>query len=165
MTNVELIKLAKEARELSGAVISNFKVGAALLTTDGIVFTGCNIEDPSGVGVTNICAERCAMVKALSEGYCNFTKIAVVGGKQGDVCQGDGSLDTFSRCQENRPPDTRPPDTPSPDELIFCTPCGVCRQYMNSYNPKMTVVCGWGDGEIREFSLEELLPHSFNEKF
>jgi len=141
MTNVELIELAKEARELSGAVISNFKVGAALLTAEGRVFTGCNIEDPSGVGVTNICAERCALVKAQSEGYRNFTKIAVVGGavKQGDAV--------------------------SPNEFIFCTPCGVCRQYMNSYNPKMTVVCGWGDGEIREFTLEELLPHSFNEKF
>ena len=132
MDNGRLIELAKEAREFSGAVISKFKVGAALLTKSGKVFLGCNIEDPSGIGVTNICAERCAVIKALSEGYKDFEKIAVVGGL---------------------------------DELIFCTPCGVCRQYLNSYNPQLTVVCGYGDNEVREFALKDLLPYSFNEEF
>ena len=132
MDNYELIELAKQAREFSGAVISKFKVGAALLTKSGKVYLGCNIEDPSGIGITNICAERCAIVKAISEGYTEFEKIAVVGGL---------------------------------DELIFCTPCGACRQYLNSYNPKMIVVCGYGNNEMKELTLGELLPYSFNETF
>lgn len=84
MDDKDLIEIAKKAREFSYSLISGFKVGAALLTSDGKVFMGCNIEDPSGIGVTNICAERCAIVKAISEGYKNFEKIAVVGGK--DSC-------------------------------------------------------------------------------
>ena len=84
MDNKELIELAKKAREYSYSKISEFKVGAALLTKEGKVFMGCNIEDPSGIGVTNICAERCAIVKAISEGYIEFEKIAVVGGR--DSC-------------------------------------------------------------------------------
>ena len=80
MESSELIELAKAAREFACAEISGFKVGAALLTKSGKVFLGCNIEDPSGIGVTNICAERCAIIKALSEGYKDFKAIAVVGG-------------------------------------------------------------------------------------
>jgi len=132
MDSDELLELAKKARLFSGAVISNFKVGAALLTSSGKVFLGCNIEDPSGVGVTNICAERCAMVKALSEGHRDFEKIAVVGGI---------------------------------DELIFCTPCGVCRQYLNTFCPDIVVACLDDDGAIKEFALKDLLPYSFSEKF
>jgi cytidine deaminase len=80
MTNEQLIELAKEVRERACVELSGFKVGAALLDKSGEVILGCNIEDPSGIGVTNICAERCAIVKALSEGYRDFVKIAVVGG-------------------------------------------------------------------------------------
>lgn len=76
MTNKELIKLAYEATKKSYAPYSNFKVGAALLTSDGTVFTGCNIECAS-FGGTN-CAERTAVFKAVSEGYKEFTSIAVV---------------------------------------------------------------------------------------
>ena len=132
MDNGALIEMAREAREFSCAGISGFKVGAALLTESGMVFKGCNIEDPSGIGVTNICAERCAMVKALSEGYRDFVKIAVVGGL---------------------------------DDLIFCTPCGVCRQYLNAFCPNIIVVCLDGEGRITEYSLRELLPFSFDETF
>ncbi len=81
MEDKELIKMAIEAREYSFSPISKFKVGAALLTKEGKTFKGCNIEDPSGIGVTNICAERCVIAKAISEGYREFEKIAVVGGK------------------------------------------------------------------------------------
>ena len=65
MTNEQLIELAKEARERACVDLSGFKVGAALLDKNGKVILGCNIEDPSGIGVTNICAERCAIVKAF----------------------------------------------------------------------------------------------------
>ena len=54
----------------------NFHVGAALLTTDGQIFTGCNVEN-SSYGAT-ICAERTALVKAVSEGFREFSALAVV---------------------------------------------------------------------------------------
>jgi len=132
MTNEQLIDLAKKARMNACVDMSGFKVGAALLDKSGKVFSGCNIEDPSGIGVTNICAERCALVKALSEGYRDFTKIAVVGGK---------------------------------DKLIFCAPCGVCRQYMNSWCPQIKVVMPDNEGKIKEYDMSELLPYSFSESF
>lgn len=62
-----LIGLAKEARQKAYAPYSQFKVGAALLTVSGQVFTGCNVEN-SSYGLT-ICAERTALFKAISEGY------------------------------------------------------------------------------------------------
>lgn len=76
MTYQELLKMAYEATEHSYAPYSKFKVGAALLTEDGKVFTGCNIECAS-FGATN-CAERTAVFKAVSEGYKNYKAIAVV---------------------------------------------------------------------------------------
>lgn len=62
-----LIQKALEARQRAYAPYSQFKVGAALLTASGKVFTGCNIEN-SSFGLT-ICAERTALFKAISEGY------------------------------------------------------------------------------------------------
>jgi len=132
VTNEQLIELAKEAREKACVDISGFKVGAALLEKNGNVVLGCNIEDPSGIGVTNICAERCAIVKALSEGHREFDKIAVVGG---------------------------------PDDLIFCAPCGACRQYLNSWCPKIKIILLENDGTIKEYSMSQLLPYSFDETF
>ena len=76
MTNSELILEAKKAREYAYAPYSHFKVGAALLAKDGTVFKGCNIENAS-YGATN-CAERTAIFKAVSEGYREFEKIAIV---------------------------------------------------------------------------------------
>ena len=66
-----------KASENAYAPFSNFHVGAALLTEDGKVFTGVNIEN-SSYGAT-ICAERTAMVKAISEGARNFESIAIAG--------------------------------------------------------------------------------------
>lgn len=60
---------------------SNFKVGAALLTQDGKIYTGCNIEN-AAYGPSN-CAERTAFFKAVSEGERNFRAICIVGGKNG----------------------------------------------------------------------------------
>ncbi|KMT21656.1 cytidine deaminase [Clostridium cylindrosporum] len=76
MDNKFLINEAKKAMENSYSPYSNFKVGAALLTDTGEVFTGCNIENAS-FGGTN-CAERTALFKAISEGYKKFTKIAII---------------------------------------------------------------------------------------
>ena len=72
-----LIKKAAEARKNSFCKYSGFAVGAALLCSDGTVFTGCNIENIS-YSLTN-CAERTAIFKAVSEGKKDFTAIAIVG--------------------------------------------------------------------------------------
>ena len=77
MTDKELFRMAVEASENAYAPFSNFHVGAALLTEDGKVFTGVNIEN-SSYGAT-ICAERTAMVKAISEGARDFESIAIAG--------------------------------------------------------------------------------------
>ena len=72
-----LLRAAMEARRLAYAPFSHFYVGAALLSTDGRIFTGCNIEN-SAYSPTR-CAERCAVAKAVSEGVRDFVAIAVVG--------------------------------------------------------------------------------------
>lgn len=74
----ELILAAMEARKMSYSPYSGFKVGAALLTADGKIYTGCNIEN-AAYTPTN-CAERTAFFKAVSEGERDFTQIAIVGG-------------------------------------------------------------------------------------
>lgn len=76
MTDRELIDKAKEALKYSYSPYSHFAVGAALLSSDGQVFTGCNIENAS-YGAAN-CAERTAIFKAVSEGVKNFDAIAIV---------------------------------------------------------------------------------------
>lgn len=81
MKTEELIEKAFEAREASYSPYSKYKVGAALLTKDGKVYKGCNIENASYTP-TN-CAERTAFFKAVSEGEREFEAIAIVGGYDG----------------------------------------------------------------------------------
>lgn len=76
MTDKELLETARKAMKNAYAPYSKFKVGAALLCADGTVFTGCNIENAS-YGAAN-CAERTAVFKAVSEGYRDFSAIAIV---------------------------------------------------------------------------------------
>ena len=71
-----LVAVAREARERAVAPFSNFKVGAALVAKGGRVYGGCNVENAS-YGLT-VCAERVALLKALSEGERVFEMIAVV---------------------------------------------------------------------------------------
>jgi cytidine deaminase len=71
-----LIEAATEVREKAHAPFSKFKVGAAVLTKDGEVFRGCNVESAS-FGLT-VCGERVAIWKAISEGVKEFSHIAVV---------------------------------------------------------------------------------------
>ena len=77
MEDQELIELARKAREFSYSPYSNFKVGAALITHEGKVYSGCNIENAS-FGITN-CAERTAIFKAVSEGALDFEELIVYG--------------------------------------------------------------------------------------
>ena len=79
----KLIRQAMEAREKAYAPYSGFFVGAALECKDGTVYTGCNIENAS-FSPTN-CAERTAFFKAISEGRREFCRIAIVGGKEGEM--------------------------------------------------------------------------------
>ena len=76
MTDTELIAIAQKARENAYTPYSGYRVGAALLGEDGIVYSGCNVEN-SAYGNT-LCAERTALVKAVSEGCRRFLRIAIV---------------------------------------------------------------------------------------
>ena len=77
MTDRELLTLAQKASENAYVPYSKFSVGAALECTDGMVFTGCNVEN-AALGST-ICAERTAICKAVSEGHRDFKRIAIWG--------------------------------------------------------------------------------------
>ena len=81
MEPIKLIELAIEAREHAYVPYSKFAVGAALLTREGKVYQGCNIENAS-YGATN-CAERTAFFRAIYDGERDFTAIAIVGGPAG----------------------------------------------------------------------------------
>ena len=132
----DLIFQSLEARRYAYAPYSNFRVGAALLCDDGRIFKGCNIENAAFS--PSICAERTAFTKAISEGYSDFTAIAIVGA---------------------------PSDSKGTD---FCTPCGVCRQVMREFcQQDFRIICAKTDetGNIIEqkvFTLAELLPESFS---
>ena len=81
MEDQELIVLARKAREFSYSPYSKFKVGAALITHEGKVYSGCNIENAS-FGITN-CAERTAIFKAVSEGAREIDTIAIIADSDG----------------------------------------------------------------------------------
>lgn len=81
MTDLELMVLARQAREKAYCPYSGYAVGAALLDEAGRVWTGCNIEN-AAYGPSN-CAERTAFFKAISEGVRCFQRIAITGGPKG----------------------------------------------------------------------------------
>ena len=83
MTERELVERALEMRRFSYAPYSHFRVGAALECEDGSVYTGCNVEN-AAYG-SSLCAERTALVKAVSEGRRRFVRLAVAG-DSADYC-------------------------------------------------------------------------------
>ena len=83
MTYSDLLSQAIEAMSKSYSPYSDCKVGAALLTKSGKVYTGTNIENAAFS--PTVCAERVAFFKAISEGETEFSAIAVVGGKNGKI--------------------------------------------------------------------------------
>jgi cytidine deaminase len=85
-----LCQKAVDMRSESYAPYSDFLVGSAVLTDDGKIFTGCNIENSAFC--PSICAERTAIAKAVSEGYRDFAAIAIAGGRR------DGELQYCSPC-------------------------------------------------------------------
>lgn len=103
MSDQELMQLAEKARKNAYAPYSDFKVGAALLCSDGSVYLGCNVENAScGTG---ICAERNAIFQAIANGNRKFIKIAVCGGKDSTEtpCPPCGSCRQVLRefCEDN----------------------------------------------------------------
>ena len=83
MNQHDLIAYAKQAMQKAYAPYSSFWVGAALLAKDGSVYSGCNIEN--GAYPATCCAERTAFFEAVKDGVRDFSAIAVVGGKNGEI--------------------------------------------------------------------------------
>ena len=84
MEDREMVRLAQAARENAYAPYSHYDVGAALLTASGQVFTGCNVEN--AVYPMTLCAERTAIVKAVSEGQREFVAITIATRNGGSPC-------------------------------------------------------------------------------
>lgn len=128
-----LVDRAIEGMSYAYTPYSGFRVGAALLTESGEIYTGCNIEN-AAYGPT-ICAERCAIFKAVSEGEHSLKAIAIAGGneKETDMLSG------------------------------YAFPCGVCRQVMREFakDAAFKVIVARNITDFQIFSLEELLPNSF----
>ena len=89
MTDRQLVQIAFSMLERSYVPYSNFPVGAALLCGDGTVFTGCNVEN-AAYGST-ICAERTALLKAVSEGHKDDWQAIAIAGRGEDYCWPCGS--------------------------------------------------------------------------
>lgn len=83
VSDKSLTKIANDMLEMAYVPYSKFPVGAALLTKDGKIFSGCNIENAS-YSLTN-CAERTAIFKAISEGIRDFEKLIVTANTTGPV--------------------------------------------------------------------------------
>lgn len=125
----QLVREAYEAQKFAYAPYSNWVVGAALLTKEGKIYRGCNVEN-STFSPSN-CAERTAIFKAVSEGDRNFAAIAIVGNdKNTEIGKGD-----------------------------FCPPCGVCRQVMTEFcdgNFEIILAKGYDDFEV--YTLSDVMP-------
>lgn len=123
-----LFEYAKKVRD-NACTLSGFKVGAALVTSSNKVYTGCNVEN---AGIQSICAERCAFVKALSNGERSFKAIFVVGKKDGEMY----------------------------GETFPCGYCRQFMRSYVDLDFKIYTFSDT-DG-IHEYTLGELLPHSFD---
>ena len=131
MDNKALVKEALAAREMAYTPYSNFAVGAALLTKDGKIYRGCNIEN---AGFTpTVCAERTAFFKAIYDGEREFVRIAVVGAV--DDAKVDNLCAPCGVCRQVM--------------MEFCDPNTFC------------VVMANGKDACVEIMLKDLLPYGF----
>ena len=131
MDRSELVRLALEARQRAYTPYSHFKVGAALLTKEGKVYQGCNIENAAYT--PSNCAERTAFFKAVSEGEYDFAAIAIVGG---------------------------PEDAKELELCAPCGVCRQVMMEFCDYN-KFEIILGKSPEEYKVMSLEDLLPMGF----
>ena len=134
MDDKKLVTLALEARKRAYAPYSHWTVGAALLTKEGRVYSGCNIEN-AAYTPTN-CAERTAFFKAVSEGEREFAAIAIVGGTEGTVP--DKICPPCGVCRQVM--------------MEFCDP------------DTFRVILGTGEGAASVKTLGELLPCGFGKE-
>ena len=127
----EMIRAAMEARKKAYAPYSHYQVGAALLTRELRIYTGCNIEN-AAYG-PSICAERTAIVKAVSEGWRKWKAIAIAGGPLGE------------------------------EVSQYAFPCGVCRQVMQEFaDPdEFVVIVAKSQEDYKINRLKDLLPEGF----
>ena len=130
MNNKELVKVAFGAMDKAYAPYSGYKVGAALLSKSDNIYTGCNVESAS-YSPTN-CAERTAFFKAISEGEREFSKIAIVGGKEGIV------TDMFMPCGVCR--------------QVMAEFC----------DDDFEIIVALSEDDFKTFTLKELLPFGFS---
>jgi len=131
MTNEALIIEAKKARKRAYVPYSHFMVGAALLTKNGKIYHGCNIEN-AGYTPTN-CAERTAFFRAVYDGEREFEKIAVVGGPEGT--DADELCAPCGVCRQVM--------------MEFCNP------------ETFTIILRNGKDKHVEIALKDLLPYGF----
>ena len=129
----ELLQAAEDARACAYAPYSGITVGAALLTEEGEVYRGANVENAAYS--PSVCAERVAILKAVTEGGRKFRAIAISGGRCGA------------------------PHTPS------FAPCGVCRQVMQEFFDSDTEILLFSaEGEPSVSTLGDMLPLGFDKK-
>jgi cytidine deaminase len=130
-----LLRAARRVMKNAYAPFSNFRVGAAILTSKGHVFAGCNVEN-SSYGMTN-CAERTAIFSAIAKDGpgLEIRAVAVVGAAVGN---------------EN-------------DHLVPCTPCGACRQVIYEFGPN-AVIFYEGEKGPKQSRIADLLPEGFRLK-
>lgn len=126
-----LLAAARAARLRAYAPYSQFRVGAALLTSAGEIVTGCNVENIS-YGLTN-CAERTAIFTARAAGQL------------GSASGGPTILAVAVVAKGTTPP----------------TPCGACRQVLAEFGPRCVVFCANLRGDRRTLTMDELLPNAF----
>ncbi len=131
MEYVKLFETAAKARKQSYAPYSHFTVGAALLCSDGSVYTGSNIENAAFT--PTVCAERVAFFKAVSDGKQDFKAIAIAGGKEGDM-PGTG-VAPCGVCRQVM--------------MEFCT------------GGSFDVIVGSGPEDIKVYKLGDILPLGF----
>ncbi|XP_075997096.1 cytidine deaminase-like [Genypterus blacodes] len=161
-----LIQKSQEAKKQAYCPYSKFRVGAALLTCDDCVYTGCNVENACyNLGM---CAERNTISKAVSEGYRSFKAIAIA---RYTAKIGQNLTNASGKCEPAEPKITMTPILlsvlPIPVSKFgdmkdqFISPCGGCRQFMREFGASLDVYLSKPDGSYVKTNVSELLPNSF----
>ena len=128
----QLIQSAMQLRQRAYAPYSGKSVGAAVLTANGHIYPGCNIENAAHA--PGLCAERVALAGAVAAGEQQFIAIAICGGTAGEPAQADN--------------------------LFY--PCGMCRQMMAEFFTADTlVICAADERHYQLLSFAELLPYPY----
>lgn len=130
MDNITLIEQALKIRDRAYAPYSRFSVGAVVVTDNDKIYDGCNVESVSFT--PTCCAERTAIVKAVSDGEQKINKIVVVGGAK---------------------------DKPITE---YCYPCGVCRQFILEFaSENCQIIVAKNSLDYVTHSIKEIIPFGF----